>query len=424
MNYENLLKNRRIGLAVTASVSIYKALELVRLYVKAGADVRVVMSEEAKKFVSPIMFESLSGHVVLHSQTESWASEVDGGVSNHIGLAKWAEVFVVAPASANTIAKLANAIADNLMLQTLLASMAPKVLAPAANTNMIEHPITKANIKMLTLCGYDIVDSVSKLLACGDEGKGGLAEVEDIFLATARALMREEFWEYRNAVVTGGGTMERIDDVRYIGNFSSGKMADTLAVALYVRGADVRLVSSKSSLESAVIKKIGFESGAELKTRLEGLMEGAKLPKSTAPSLLTSEPVRQIAKEPYLFMAAAVGDYAPSQKTDGKIKKADSESLTLELAKTVDIVASLKKEGIKTVAFKAELDGQNGLKNAKKALKDKGVDAVCLNVLGGEINFGSDENEVVFVDKTGEHGIDRADKLTVALKILENAKRL
>ncbi len=424
MNYENLLKNRRIGLAVTASVSIYKALELVRLYVKAGADVRVVMSEEAKKFVSPIMFESLSSHAVLHSRTESWASEVDGGISNHIGLAKWAEVFVVAPASANTIAKLANAVCDNLMLQTLLASTAPKVLAPAANTNMIEHPITKANIKMLTLCGYDVVDSVSKLLACGDEGKGGLAEVEDIFLATARALLREEFWEYRNAVVTGGGTMERIDDVRYIGNFSSGKMADALAVALYVRGADVRLISSKSSLESAVIKKIGFESGAELKTRLESLMEGAKLPKSTAPSLLTSEPVRPIAKEPYLFMAAAVGDYAPSQKTDGKIKKADSESLTLELAKTVDIVASLKKEGIKTVAFKAEMDGQNGLKNAKKALKDKGVDAVCLNVLGGEINFGSDENEVVFVDKAGEHGIDRADKLTVALKILENAKRL
>lgn len=424
MNYTNLLKNRRIGLAVTASVSIYKALELVRLYTKAGADVRVVMSEEAKKFISPIMFESLSGHVVLHSQTESWASEVDGGVSNHIGLAKWAEVFVVAPASANTIAKLANAIADNLMLQTLLACAAPKVLAPAANTNMIEHPITKANIKMLTLCGYEVVDSVSKLLACGDEGKGGLADVEDIFLATARALMREEFWEYRNAVVTGGGTMERIDDVRYIGNFSSGKMADALAVALYVRGADVRLVSSKSSLNSAVIKKIGFESGEELKSRLESLMKGAKLPKSTAPSLLTSEPVRPVSKEPYLFMAAAVGDYAPSEKVEGKMKKEGKDAFSLELTKTVDIVGSLKKEGQKTVAFKAEMDGDNALSNAKKALADKGADAVCLNVLGGEINFGSDENEVVFVDKEGENRLKRADKLSVALEILESAKRL
>jgi len=419
VNYNNLLKNRRIGLAVTASVSIYKALELVRLYTKAGAEVRVVMSEEAKKFVAPIMFEALSAHAVLHSGTESWTNE-----DHHIGLAKWAEVFVVAPASANTIAKLANAIADNLMLQTLLASTAPKVLAPAANTAMIEHPITKANIKMLTLCGYDVVDSVSKMLACGDEGKGGLAEVEDIFLATARALLREEFWEYRNAVVTGGGTMERIDDVRYIGNFSSGKMADALAVALYVRGADVRLVSSKSSLDLAVIKKIGFESGAELSARLASLMEGAKLPKSTAPSLLTPEPVRPVSKEPYLFMAAAVGDYAPSEKYKGKLKKEGADTIELTLQKTIDIIASLPKEGLKTVAFKAEMDEGSALANAKKALIAKGVDGVCLNVLGGEINFGSDENEVIFVDKNGETHIGRADKLTVALSILDSAKKL
>jgi phosphopantothenoylcysteine decarboxylase / phosphopantothenate---cysteine ligase len=419
MNYNNLLKNRRIGLAVTASVSIYKALELVRLYTKAGAEVRVVMSEEAKKFVAPIMFEALTGHAVLHSGTESWTNE-----DNHIGLAKWVEVFVVAPASANTIAKLANAIADNLMLQTLLASTAPKVLAPAANTAMIEHPITKANIKMLTLCGYEVVDSVSKLLACGDEGKGGLAEVEDIFLASARALLREEFWEYRNAVVTGGGTMERIDDVRYIGNFSSGKMADALAVALYVRGADVRLVSSKSSLGLAVIKTIEFEGGEELFAKLGALLDGAKMPKSTKPTLLSSEPVRPVSKEPYLFMAAAVGDFAPAKKQSGKLKKEGKDTLTLELAKTVDIVANLKKDGLKTVAFKAEMDTANAASSAKKALKAKGVDAVCLNVLGGEINFGSDENEVVFVGKNGETKIAKADKLTVALQILENAKKL
>jgi len=345
-------------------------------------------------------------------------------VNNHIGLAKWAEVFVVAPASANTIAKLANAIADNLMLQTLLASTAPKVLAPAANTAMIEHPITKANIKMLTLCGYDIVDSVSKMLACGDEGKGGLAEVEDIFLATARALMKDEFWEYRNAVVTGGGTAERIDGVRYIGNFSSGKMADALAVALYIKGAEVRLVSSKSSLSSALIKTIKFESGMELASRLNSLMDGAKLPKSTAPSLLNSEPVRPISKEPYLFMAAAVGDFAPKEVYEGKLKKDALDAMSIELVKTADIIASLPKDGIKTVAFKAEMDEQNGLENAKKALAQKGVNAVCLNILGKDINFGSDENEVVFVNKNGETLIDRADKLTVAISILENAKKL
>lgn len=424
MNYENLLKNRRIGLAVTASVSIYKALELARLYVKAGADVRVVMSEEAKKFISPIMFESLSSHIVLHEGTESWAGEVEGGVNNHIGLTKWAEVFVVAPASANTIAKLANAIADNLMLQTLLASTAPKVLAPAANTNMIEHPITKANIKMLTLCGYELVESVSKLLACGDEGKGGLAEVEDIFLATARALLKDEFWEHRNALVTGGGTLERIDDVRYIGNFSSGKMADALAVALYVRGADVRLLSSKSSLNSNLIKTIPFESGEQLQAKITALMDGAKSPKSTKPSLLTNEPVQPISKEPYLFMAAAVGDFAPKEKISGKLKKDGLENLALDLIKTTDIIGTLPKEGIKTVAFKAERDADNAVNAAKAALETKGVDAVCLNVLGGSVDFGSDENEVTVFDRNGESKIEKADKLIVALQILECAKRL
>ncbi len=424
MNYENLLKNRRIGLAVTASVSIYKALELARLYVKAGADVRVVMSEEAKKFISPIMFESLSSHIVLHEGTESWAGEVEGGVNNHIGLAKWAEVFVVAPASANTIAKLANAIADNLMLQTLLASTAPKVLAPAANTNMIEHPITKANIKMLTLCGYELVESVSKLLACGDEGKGGLAEVEDIFLATARALLKDEFWEHRNALVTGGGTLERIDDVRYIGNFSSGKMADALAVALYVRGADVRLLSSKSSLNSNLIKTIPFESGEQLHAKISALMDGAKSPKSTKPSLLTNEPVQPISKEPYLFMAAAVGDFAPKEKISGKLKKDGLENLALDLIKTTDIIGTLPKEGIKTVAFKAERDADNAVNSAKAALETKGVDAVCLNVLGGGVDFGSDENEVTVFDRNGESKIEKAGKLIVALQILECAKRL
>jgi len=420
MNHNNLLTGRQIGLAVTASVSIYKALELIRLYTKAGAKVRVVMSEEAKKFVAPLMFESLSSHIVLHSGTESWADE-----NNHIGLAKWAEVFVVAPATANTIAKLANATADNLLLQTLLASVAPKVLAPAANTAMMEHPITKANLKMLSLCGYDIVDSKVKTLACGDIGNGALANVEDIFLATARALLKDEFWEYRNVAVTGGGTMECIDDVRYIGNFSSGKMADALATALYIKGADVRLLTSKTALEeSALIKTIRFEGAKELSDRLNSLLEGARLPKSTKPSLLTSEPVRHISKEPYLFMASAVGDFAPTQKVSGKIKKEGLDAFALELSKTDDIIKSLSKENIKTVAFKAEMDGTNALSAAKGALISKGVDAVCLNVLGGDINFGSDENEVVFVTQKDEIKIEKADKLSVAFAILENAKRL
>lgn len=425
MNYENLLKDRRIGLAVTASVSIYKALDLVRLYKKAGADVRVVMSEEAKKFISPIMFESLSGHVVLHSETESWASEVDGGVSNHIGLAKWAEVFVVAPASANTIAKLANAIADNLMLQTLLASTAPKVLAPAANTNMIEHPITKANIKMLRLCGYDVVDSVVKMLACGDEGKGALANVDDIFLATARTLLAEEFWTYRNVIVTGGGTAERLDDVRYIGNFSSGKMADSLALALYIKGAHVKLLSSKSALESSQIDVTYFESGAELDSALKSALHSAQEPHMSAPTLLDARQIAQIKKRPYVFMAAAVGDFVPSSRVVGKMKKSSiGGHLSLDLCMATDILAGLDKRDITTIGFKAEMDADNAYECARGMLESKGVDAVCLNILNDDVRFGGDMTKISFITKQFQDDITLQGKLQAAFKIVENAQRL
>ena len=259
MNFENILDSRRVLVGVTASVSIYKSLELIRMFQKAGATVRVVMSEEAKKFISPLMFESVTGYTALHLDSESWTNE-----NNHIGFAKWGEVAVIAPATANTIAKLANAIADNLLLQTMLASKAPKVIAPAANTAMIEHPITKANLKMLSLCGYEIVEPCSKRLACGDVGNGALADVEDIFLASARELLKDDFWRYRNVVVTGGGSIERIDDVRYIGNFSSGKMADSLSVAAYMLGADVTLISSKTHIKTTHIERIKFESQSEL----------------------------------------------------------------------------------------------------------------------------------------------------------------
>lgn len=420
MNYENLLKNRQIGLAVTASVSIYKALELVRLYIKAGADVRVVMSEEAKKFVTPIMFEALTSRVVLHSDTENWATE-----DNHIGLAKWAEVFVVAPATANTVAKLANAIADNLLLQTMLASKAPKIIAPAANTAMIEHPITKANLKMLSLCGYEIVEPTSKRLACGDVGNGALADVEDIFLASVRALLRDEFWSYRNVVITGGGSIERIDDVRYIGNFSSGKMADALATAAYIKGADVTLLTSKTALKTPLIEIAEFDSGATLAQKLDKAIADAKEPKRTKPTLLEQKQVEILQKSPYLFMAAAVADFVPQNKIVGKIKKEQiGDSFCIQTQKSPDILASIQKDGIKTVGFKAETDTQNAKENATAALQKKGVDAICLNVLGGDINFGSTENEVEFLAHEFSQKIDRGDKLQVALRILELAKKL
>ena len=236
----DLLKDKKILLGVTGSIAIYKSLDLVRHFVKAGADVRVVMSEAAKKFITPLTFETLTSNKVLDDTSESWVNDY-----NHIKAGEWADMFLIAPATANTIAKLANAIADNMLLQCALAYPDVKLLAPSANTNMLNNPITKANIKMLAIANYLFVDTQTKELACKVTGNGAMAEPIDIFWQSAKELLKDEFWQDRRVIVTGGGTLEKIDDVRYISNYSSGKMASSLATALYCKGADVNLIATK-----------------------------------------------------------------------------------------------------------------------------------------------------------------------------------
>ena len=422
----NLLKNRKIGVAVTGSIAIYKTLELIRLFVKAGAEVRVVISAPAQKFITALTFEAISGHTVLTDENESWAQEVENKSHNHIGLAKWAETFVVAPASANTIAKLANGIADNLLTQTLLAHRGAKILAPSANSAMLDHPITKANLKMLGICEYEILEPSVKVLVCGDEGKGAMAEINDIFWATARALLREEFWEYRNAIVTGGGTRENIDSVRFIGNHSSGKMASSLVTALYARGANPTYITTirNDSLPSQ-INQIVVSNGDEMGEAIRAEQPKVKTPINTKPTLMRAGMVREIAKEPYLFMAAAVADYKNETQTNGKLKKEQiGEKLSLELVKTADILTSLDKSGMKVVGFKAEFDAKSAKKCAQKMLKDKRLDAVCLNILSEKNGFGSDMNEMEFVSEGANALIPLQEKLFVSFEILELAKKL
>ena len=214
-----LLKNKKILLAVTGSIAVYKALELIRLYVKAGAIVRVIMTDGAKKFINPITFEAISQNKVLDESSENWDKSQD---YNHIDIGKWSDIFVIAPASANTINKLSNGLGDNLLLQTALAYPRMKLIAPAANTNMLKNPITQASLKMLKLCNYEIISSVTKELVCKDVGDGAMAEPQDIFDATCKELLKDEYWLNRKVVLSGGGTVEKIDDVRYLSNFSSG----------------------------------------------------------------------------------------------------------------------------------------------------------------------------------------------------------
>ena len=417
----NLLEHKKILLGVTGSIAIYKSLELIRLFTKAGADVKVVMSEAAKKFITPLTFETLSSNRVLDEQSESWADD-----HNHIKTTQWADVFVIAPVSANTIGKLANAIADNMLLQCALAFAGKKIIAPSANTNMLFHPITQANMKMLAIANYEIVGTQTKELACKTVGDGAMAEPLEIFWHTVRELLKEEFWEDRRVVVTGGGTIEKIDDVRYISNFSSGKMASALATALFCKGADVNLIATRFDEHlPKTMHKIDVDSSEEMLDFLTDSVRIAKKGKLSKPSLINDKPIELIQKEPYLFMAAAISDYIPAFVQNGKLKKEMlGNEWELKMKQNIDILKSIDKNGIKVVGFKAEMDAQNARTNAQSLLINKGVDAVCLNILKDDKSFGTDENAIEFITSDNRVKLATMNKLSLSFEILKNAQEL
>ena len=378
-----------ILIGVTGSIAIYKTCELIRLFVKNGDSVRLVMSQAAAKFISPLTFETLTRQKVLIEQNEDWSSEM-----NHIDYAKWTDIYIIAPATANTVNKAANGIADNLLLQTYLACTAPVLFAPSANTNMYNHPTTQESFKKL-----NIIEANAGLLACGDEGIGKMAEPEEIFLRALRELNKDEFWQNKKVTVTAGGSIEKIDDVRFVSNFSSGKMGEALAKAFYIKGADVTLISSKEHNITKEIKQIKVQSAEDYYREI-----------------LNSDP-------DYLIMAAAISDFKPSY-TSGKLKKEQiGEKMILEMNKNIDILESLKDQKFKKIGFKAERDEQNAVKYAKNSLKKKNLNAVCLNLLTKN-NFGSDENEIIFITNNSETVFTQDTKENIALKIADAVKHI
>ncbi|MCF6330442.1 MAG: bifunctional phosphopantothenoylcysteine decarboxylase/phosphopantothenate--cysteine ligase CoaBC [Sulfurimonas sp.] len=417
----NLLSGKKILLGVTGSIAVYKSLELVRFLTKAGAEVKIVMSESAKKFVTPLTFETLSSNKVLDDFNESWVDE-----HNHIKTTEWADLFVIAPATANTIAKLANGIADNMLTQCALAFPHAKLLAPSANTNMLENPITKANLKLLAIANYKIIDTQTKELACKTVGDGAMAESLNIFWQCARVLLNDDFWSNRRVIVTGGGTIEKIDDVRYLSNYSSGKMASALASALYCKGADVNLIATR--FEDNIpedMHTIDVEDSCEMLEYLNDSIRIAKKGKLSKPSLMDSSQIELIQKKPFLFMAAAVSDYVPEFSQEGKLKKDMlGDQWELKLKKNIDILDSIDKTGITTVGFKAEMDGNSAIHNASKMIDSKQIDAVCLNVLKDSSSFGDEKNKVEFIKADKIESIPHASKLDVALDILYHAKNI
>ncbi|WP_462102960.1 bifunctional phosphopantothenoylcysteine decarboxylase/phosphopantothenate--cysteine ligase CoaBC [Campylobacter concisus] len=390
-----MLKNKKILLAVCGSIAFYKAFEILSLLKKQGADVYVALSDGALEFCSVSGFEALSEHKILSSQTQNWQDGV-----NHIAYSKM-DLVLIAPASVNTINKLTAGICDNVFMQTLIAaSHVPLVVAPAANNNMIEHFATQNSLEILRKNGALVVEPVLKTLACGDVGKGALASPEVIVEAAIKRLSRPLF-AGKKVVITGGATTEKIDDVRAITNFSSGKMARALARAFYYAGAEVKLLASFETANES-FESFKFSSSSDLLELCKSECEEANL----------------------LVMCAAVSDFAPT-KIDGKIKKEDvGESLNLSLKRNVDILRSLKEFKCKKIGFKLEISNESALKSARSMLEKKGLDAVCLNILGEKNGFASEQNEVNFITRGGETLLPLTSKDEIAGRIVELAANL
>ncbi|MCT7472495.1 bifunctional phosphopantothenoylcysteine decarboxylase/phosphopantothenate--cysteine ligase CoaBC [Aliarcobacter cryaerophilus] len=398
-----ILKDKNILLAVTGSIAIYKSLELIRLFIKAGANVKVILSDGAKKFINPITFEAISQNKVLDESSESWDKSQN---YNHIDITKWADILLIAPATANTINKISCGIADNLLLQTVLACKKKIIIAPAANTNMIENPITTKSVNNLKNLGFEVLQTQTKELACKDVGNGAMLEPIDIFHKTCKELLKTLYWKNRRVVLSGGGTLEKIDDVRYISNFSSGKMASSLATALYYLGADVTLVSSRG------FENIPYEIDLRVSHSSQQMFENLKVALD-----------KKLDKKSFLFMVAAVSDYIPKEKFDGKLKKEKlGETWSLELSKNIDILANLDKKDIFSIGFKAEMDKKEAKSNAQNMLKNKNLDAVCLNILDEVNSFGSDTNKIELILK--DKGFDfSGNKLNISLEILNRFEK-
>ena len=407
LNLEFLnLKDTKITLCVSSSISFYKAFEILSLLKTANAKVRVAMSEQTLKFCSPLAFEALSGECVLVGDSKPLA---------HIEYAK-CDLMIIAPATANTINKIALGIADNAMLSCILACRAPKLIAPAANTAMLENPATQNSLKVLKERGFMIVSSCEKTLACGDVGKGALASPKDIVLSAARMLGANSRISSVNSriptknsriskvIITAGACYEMIDDVRAITNLSSGKMGLALAFAYYLRGFDVTLISSAQNLPKSIenLEFLSFKSSADLLEILKN---------------------KKLAKDDLLVMAAAISDYIPVKKAKGKIKKSGA-NLNLELKENIDILSSLKELKCKKIGFKMEMDEQSALSSAKNMLENKALDAVCLNVLKAQNYFGSEQNEVLFITKNSQKMLKMASKHEIAAQIVGLSENL
>lgn len=395
-----MLKGKKIVLGITGSIAAYKSIYLVRLLIKAGSEVKVIITPAAKDFVSSLTLSTLSRNKVLVDlfDEQSWA--------NHVMLGRWADVMVIAPLSCNTMAKMANGQCDNLLLATYLSATCPVVVVPAMDEDMWHHPATKANLKKLESFGNKIIPVEKGDLASGLEGEGRMAEPAQIvdFITAIFFLTRQ--LKGKKVLVTAGPTYEPIDPVRFIGNHSSGKMGIAIATELYNRGADVTLILGPTPIDTT------FNGITLIRVKTAGEMY-----KASTDAFDTAD---------LAIMAAAVADYTPVNPEKEKIKKKD-ELFTLELTKTKDILKSLgekKKAGQVLIGFALETHKEK--QHAMEKLQNKQADMIVLNSLNDAgAGFGLDTNKITIFEKGGqEFNFGIKSKTEVAKDIVDTIIRL
>lgn len=390
-----MLKGKHIVLGVTGSIAAYKTASLASILKKQGSDVTVIMTKNAVNFINPITFEELTGNKCL---TDTFDRNFERNVQ-HISLARQTDVFLIAPASADVIAKAACGIADDMLTTTFLACECPKLVAPAMNTRMYRNPVTQDNLERLRHYGTEIITPAKGYLACGDVGEGKMPEPEVLFEYLVKALTPKDMAGLK-VLVTAGPTREKIDPVRYISNHSTGKMGYAIARAAMMRGAEVTLVTGKTALTPPILMEtIEITTAAEMadavKTRAE--------------------------KQDIIIKAAAVADYRPRYTSDEKLKKKDDD-MTIALERTEDILGFLgahKREGQFLCGFSMETEHME--ENSREKLRRKNLDLIVANNLKQEgAGFGTDTNVVTLLSETETLRLPMMSKKEVADKLLDH----
>ncbi len=395
-----MLKGKTVLLGITGGIAAYKAAYLTSALVKLHANVEVIMTEHATKFIAPLTFEQLTGNrVMVDTFDRNFTHQVE-----HIALAERTDLVMIAPATANICAKLAHGLADDMLTTTVLACRCPKLIAPAMNTNMYQNPVTQDNLDVLRHYGWQVIEPASGRLACGAVGAGKLPEPQDLLQYILKELALPHDLAGKNVLVTAGPTQESLDPVRYLTNHSTGKMGYALAKMAMLRGAEVTLISGPTSIEKPpFVEVVDIVSAQDMFDAV----------------------ARYAPQSDFIFKAAAVADYTPETYDDNKIKKKDGD-LSIPLKRTQDILLHLgqnRREGQVICGFSMET--QNMVENSRAKLTKKNVDMICANNLKVDgAGFGTDTNVMTLITADGVDELPIMSKEDVALRILDKAVAL